>query len=167
MFTGQKVYELWLPYPETDDDYYKMVQIVEYAQRYGVDVFVYRDGETLRAFGNTEITLYSYSIKRSVTPISLITVKTPEKQLAYCSPAFNETTGEEREQIDDILSKSNYVIFGSRGPKTKTTYSIPSENKVALIAFSDKTRVAYYTESSERAIAYSIIDDRCQFCLND
>lgn len=167
MFTGQKVYELWLPYPETDDDYYKMVQIVEYAQRYGVDVFVYRDGETLRTFGNTEITLYSYSIERSVTPISLITVKTPEKQLVYCSPAFNETTGEEREQIDDILSKSNYVIFGSRGPKTKTTYSIPSENKVALIAFSDKTRVAYYTESSERAIAYSIIDDRCQFCLND
>ena len=167
MFTSQKVKELWLPYPDNDDDYYKMVRIVEYAEKYGVDVFVFRDGETLHAFGDTEITLYSYSIERSATPISLITVKTPEKQLVYCAPAFNETTDEEREQIDQILSESDYIIFGGRGPKTKTVYSIPSENKVSLIAFSDKTRVAYYSEKSERAITYSIIDDRCKFCLND
>jgi hypothetical protein len=167
MFTSQKVKELWVPYPDNDDDYYKMVLIVEYAEKYGVEVFIYRDGETLRTFENTEITLYSYSIERSAAPVSVITVKTPEKQLVYCSPAFNETTDEEREKIDQILSESNYVIFGSRGPKTKTVYSIPSENRVSLIAFSDKTRVAYYNEQSDRAITYSIIDDRCKFCLND
>ena len=167
MFTSERVKELWIPYPSNDEDYYKMVRIVEYAERYGVDVRVYRDGEALCIFEDTQITLRSYQIDRSVTAISLITIDTPNERLVYCSPAFNETSEEQAEEINGILAASDYIIFGNKGPKTKTDYSIPSENKASLIVFSDETRVAYYTESSKRPISYSIVTDGCKFSLND
>ena len=167
VFTSQKVKELWIPYPSNDEDYYKMVRIVEYAERYGVSVRVYRDGETLYAFEDTQITLYSYKIERSATAISLISIDTQKERLVYCSPAFNETSKEEVEEINRIISESDYIIFGNKGPKTKTDYSIPSENKASLIAFSDEIRAAYYTESSERPISYSLVTEHCKFCLND
>lgn len=167
MFTSKKVKELWIPYPSNDDDYYKMVRIVEYAQRYGIAVRVYRDGETLYAFDDTQITLHSYKIDRSATSISLISIDTPNQRLVYCSPAFNETSEDQAEEINSVLSESDYIIFGNKGPKTKTDYSIPSENKASLVVFSDETRVAYYTENSERPISYSIVTEGCKFCLND
>jgi len=167
VFTSQKVKELWIPYPSNDDDYYKMVRIVEYAERYGVAVRVYRDGETLCVFEDTQITLHSYKIDRSETTISLISIDTLKERLVYCSPAFNETSKEEAEEINRILADTDYIIFGNKGPKTKTDYSIPSDNKATLIAFSDETRAAYYTESSERPISYSLVTDHCKFCLED
>ncbi|MBR3686052.1 MAG: ComEC/Rec2 family competence protein [Clostridia bacterium] len=167
VFTNRKVKELWIPYPSNDDDYYKMVRIVEYAERYGVAIRVYRDGETLCIFEDTHITLRSYKIDRSVTAISLVSIDTPKERLVYCSPAFNETEEESIEEINGILADADYIIFGNKGPKTKTDYSIPSDNKATLIAFSDETRAAYYKESSERPISYSLVTDHCKFCLND
>ena len=167
VFTSQKVKELWIPYPSNADDYYKTVPIVEYAERYGVAVRVYHDGETLSVFEDTEITLNSYKIKRSATAISLISIETSKERLVYCSPAFNETSEEEIHEINRILADSDYIIFGNKGPKTKTDYSIPSTNKASLIAFSDETRAAYYSENSKRPISYSLVTDHCKFCLND
>jgi hypothetical protein len=167
IFTTEKVRELWIPYPYNAEDYYKMALIVEYAEQYGVAVRVYQDGEVLHIFEDTELTLHSYHIERSVTAISLISIETPKERLVYCSPAFNETRPEQVEEISQILSGSDYIIFGNKGPKTKTEYSIPPENKVSLIAFSDEMRAAYYIESSKRPISYSLVGENCRFCLND
>jgi len=167
VFTNQKVKELWIPYPLNEDDYYKMVRIVEYAEKYGVGVRVYLDGETLCIFEDTQITLHSYKINRSVTAISLISINTPRDRLVYCSPAFNETSIDDIEEINRILADADYIIFGNKGPKTKTDYSIPADNKASLIAFSDEIRAAYYTEISNRSISYSLVTDHCKFCLED
>ncbi len=165
MFTSEKVRELWVPYPETDDDYYKMMFVSELAERYGVEVRVYEYGERLYVFEHTTIVINNYYIDRSVRPISLVSVTTRNDRLTYCSPAFNEC-----DATDDIYAefcKSEFIVFGDAGPKSKTYYSIPPNDVTEVVAFSDDIRVSYFKENGTNNAKYYKVSDVCRFRLEE
>ena len=165
MFTSEKVREVWVPYPDTQDDYYKMLFVSELAERYGVEVRVYEYGESLCVFENTTIAINNYHIDRSVRPISLVSVATDNDRLTYCSPAFNECDG--RDDVYAEFEKSEFIIFGNAGPKSKTYYSIPNSDVTEVVAFSDDIRVSYFQGNVMNNAEYYRVSDVCRFRLEE
>ena len=163
LFQSEKVRRLWLPYPENEDEYYKMAPLKEMAEREGVEVCVYRSGEELVLFDSVYLNSYRTSINRSSVPISIVTVKHQTKRLTYYSPAFNEA--ELTEEIINTLESSEFLIFGNRGPITKTDYTIPTDNDAELIVFADETRAAYFRNDGIINTAYALVPDKIRIKL--
>jgi hypothetical protein len=108
-----------------------------------------------------------YNIDRSVQEIVVLQIKTRKDALTYLSPAFNECLKNTVQRIKSLLDKSEFIVLGNSGPKTKSFYSLP-DNKVAeIVAFSDKTRAAYYVKNKDIPAEYYIVDDRCVFKLEE
>lgn len=142
LFGRKMVRELWLPYPTSESDYNKLFPILEIAKRYSVEVKIYKDNNTLIAFESVNIRKISGEISRSQTPLTILTINTNKDRVTYIPPAFNEC--EEIYMHSQLfLTKSQHVIFGDTGPKTKLCYSLPQSNNINVIVLSDETRAAY------------------------
>ena len=63
------------------------------------------------------------------------------------------------------LESSEYLIFGNKGPVTKTDYTIPADNDAELIVFADETRVAYFRNDGIINTAYAIVPDKIRIKL--
>ena len=144
VFETNMVREVWVPTPQNSDEYSKMERLYEYAAKNSVDIFVYDYGESLYAFEHTAIEHINDYIDRSTVPVSLVTVFTGKEQLTYCSPAFNETEIVDRAEF--YFSKSKHIIFGNRGPKTHSEYTVSDATKASSIVFADETRVGYFVK---------------------
>ena len=165
IFEKNKVRELWLPYPEGYDDYSKMERLTEYANKKGVEVFVYNYGDSLHAFDHITIKHIHDYIDRSVVPVSVVGITTSRDQLTYCSPAFNET--DIVEEIEFYFSKSKHIIFGNRGPKTKTEYTIQAADKVRTVAFADEMRAGYFIAPEHSFASYYIVPNEIEYYLDE
>ena len=165
MFTKEKVRELWLPYPQNEKDHGIMKKLASKAEEYGVKVYIYEDGEALYLFENTTMRINSYYIDRSVKPISTVCVTTGKDVLTYCSSAYNEC--EEISEIERRLINSNFIIFGDFGPKIKTPYSVPQNDRNEYIVFSNAERAGYYRNSGMADIQYRIVSDSCRIRLSE
>lgn len=167
LFSSQMVRQLWLPRPRNEEDYYLMFPLKEVADRFGVDTYVYEYGDSLEVFEFTSIIAESYYIDRSVQEIVVLRVKTRQDSLTYCAPAFNECAEAAVTDINKFLGKSDFIIMGNSGPKTKSRYSLPDGNSQEVIAFSDEIRAAYYIENKNISAKYYLVDDRCLFRLEE
>ena len=165
MFTKEKVRELWLPYPQNEKDLGIMKMLASKAERYGVKVFIYEEGEALSLFENTNMRINSYNIDRSVKPIATVCIITDKEVLTYCSSAYNEC--DEIAEIERRLKNSNFIVFGDFGPKIKTSYSIPKNDRTEYIVFSNSTRAEYYENSGMEDIQYRIVPDSCRIRLSE
>lgn len=163
IFKAEKVRQIWVPYPNTEAEYHKLVPLKKLAERYGVEVFVYKNGDDFALFDLVHINSYRYLIDRSVVPISVITVRSRNERLTYYSPAFNEA--ELPEEVWNTLRKSQYLIFGNKGPVTKTDYTIPKENRSELIVFADELRAARFVTDGIINTAYVMAPDRLRVYL--
>ena len=164
VFEKNRVREIWLPNPTNEDDYSKMERIYEFAINNGVEVYTYDIGDSLYAFEHTVIEHISDYIDRSVVPVSVITVFTGSEQLTYASPALNES--DIVEEAEFYFSKSKYIIFGNRGPKTKTEYTIQNADKVRSIAFADDIRAGYFTHPERSLASYYLVPEEMEFYLD-
>jgi hypothetical protein len=151
------VRELWIPYPETQDDYYKMSPIIEVAEKSGVTVKIYDDETDLVAFTYINIRAMSDKISRSSVPISCISINSRSERLTYVAPAFNE--GEQFAGVEKLLARSDYIVFGNRGPKTKKAYTIPENSRAEVIAFADGVRAAYFEEQDDLDALYVLVPE--------
>ena len=157
LFTSELVRELWIPYPETQDDYYKMSPIIDVAEKSGVTVKIYDDETDLVAFTYINIRAMSDKISRSSVPISCISINSRSERLTYVAPAFNE--GEQSAGIEKLLARSDYIVFGNRGPKTKKAYTIPENSRAEVIAFADGVRAAYFEEQDDIDALYVLVPE--------
>ena len=165
MFTKQKVRKLWLPYPKDSDEYSIMKLLLEKAEKYGVSVFMYESGEALSVFEDTTIRINSYSIERSVKPISTVCIITDREILTYCSSAYNECDGSA--EIERRLRNSTYIIFGDSGPSLKIPYTVPQNDRTEYIVFSNTTRASYYENSGMEGIQYRVVPESCRIRLSE
>ena len=160
LFSTQKVRQLWLPVPQNEADYYKMLPIIEKARLEDVALFTYDVGSTLSAFSFVNIDLQIDNISRSKEEIVLISIYGRRDRLTYASPAFNESS------LNDIASfyfgRSDYVVFGNKGAKTFTDYSIPDGSRVRAIAFADDIRAAYF-DTPDFDVEYFTVPDKIDF----
>ena len=160
LFSTQKVRQLWLPIPQNEADYYKMLPIIEKARLEDVELFTYDVGSTLSAFSFVNIDLQIDNISRSKEEIVLVSIYGRRDRLTYASPAFNESS------LNDIASfyfgRSDYVVFGNKGAKTYTDYSIPDGSRVRAIAFADDIRAAYF-DTPDFDVEYFTVPDKIDF----
>ena len=163
LFTKHKVRELWLPKPTNQEDYSKMLPIVDIASAEGVKVKVYDIGSDLTAFTYLNIQVDTDYIERSKEEIVLISINSRGERLTYASPAFNES------DLFDIanqhFTKSDYIVFGNKGAKTKTTYSIPKDNRVKAIAFADDVNVAYFNNQDGYDALCFLVPEKIDFYI--
>jgi ComEC/Rec2-related protein len=165
IFASEKVREIWLPYPQNEDEFSKMQKLYEIAEKHGVDAFVYNDGVGIQVLDKTVIDLYRTDIERSTVPISLIGIRTVSDRLVYVSPAFNESGL--ADTAETFFAKSEYVIFGNKGPKTKTHYTIVNGDRIRAIAFADDLRMAMFDgDEYYRGVGFFKVADVMDFYLD-
>lgn len=165
IFETYRVREIWLPKPSTDDEYSSMERICELAKENKVEPYVFEHGEKLFIFNSISFEINRDYIDRSTVPVSLIGISSGEQFITYASPAFNESNLAQR--ADYFFGKSHYIIFGNRGPKNKTEYTINAEKKLLAVVFADKNQIAYFKEPDEHIFAsYYTVPEKMEFFLD-
>ena len=152
LFASETVRQIWLPRPDNSDEYSKMKRIYDTAKAYGVEALIYGEDYVLKAFDDTKISVFQDTIKRSEVPVTLISITANDDHLVYASPAFNECELEEVAQ--KLFESADYVIFGNKGPKVKTTYKINDNRKIDAIIFANEDLIANFDSSEVFGAAY-------------
>ena len=121
----ETVRALWVPVPETEDEYDLLAACLETAETAGVPVYIYGKGEALRVFGSGTLTLETAWLERSVQPVLLVSLDVSDSDegkgtLVYCGSAVFESALAERAQ--SLADRADVVIFGGHGPLVKAAY---------------------------------------------
>ncbi|MBR6781925.1 MAG: ComEC/Rec2 family competence protein [Clostridia bacterium] len=120
LLSRETVRSLWLPVPDTEDEYYLLLSYLEKAEAAGVPVHLYDEGEVLSLFGGCAIALDTDTIGRSVQPVLLLSFETEENRLVYCGSAVFESDLARRASL--LVSEADTVIFGNHGPLVKKPF---------------------------------------------
>ncbi len=163
--TTEKVRELWLPYPDNEKEYYLMTPLVSLAEEYGVDTYVYNRGDDLKAFDFALIRADACCIERSSVPSVVINLKTRNGSLTYCGSAFNEC--ENIEATNKYLKNSDYVIFGTVGPKTKSRFTLPEDCRAHTVIFGNEALAAYFSDNFNKGFSSYLVEDSCKMYLKE
>ena len=126
--SSEKVRRVLLPYPETEDDAWVMLQLSEGLARAGISCeLISEDGTAL--VGGTKLTLSPIRrLSRSTHPVFSFLISDGEETLVYLSASVWESDAEE---IMTALSEGKLVMFGSHGPVVKTPFGSPDRCKNA------------------------------------
>ena len=164
-FTTERVRELWVPYPENEKEYYLMTPLVSLAEEYGVDTYVYRRGDDLKAFDFALLRADACYISRSAVPSVTVNLKTRNGSLTYCGSAFNEC--DNVDSTNKYLKGSDYVIFGTVGPKTKTEFALPEGSRAHTVVFGNETLAAYFSDDFSNDFSSFLVEESCKFYLKE
>lgn len=145
-FQSQRIRKLYIPKPESNDDYFRMISILECATDNGVIVDFYEEGKELNLIEGLSVKISRETISRSTAPITMIYLNTGEESLTYISPSYIESSL--AQDMFDTVAETDHIIFGSRGPTPKQKYKIQNGIHLKTIIFSTDTVAAYYDTSS-------------------
>ena len=121
ILSRETVRELWLPVPDTEEEYYLLLSYLEKAESTGVPVSLYSEGEALTLFGGCKATLETDMIKRSVQPVLLLSLDGGEGSRAvYCGSAVFESGLADTAR--ELIAQADTVIFGNHGPLVKAPF---------------------------------------------
>ena len=121
VLSRETVRALWLPVPDTEEEYYLLLSYLEKAESAGVPVSLYSEGEALTLFGGCEATLETDMIKRSVQPVLLLSLDAGEGNRAvYCGSAVFESGLADAAR--ELTAQADTVIFGNHGPLVKAPF---------------------------------------------
>ena len=71
------------------------------------------------------------------------------------------------EGAETFFAKSKYAIFGNKGPKTKTHYTIINGDRLDAIVFADDIRMAMFDgEEYYREVGFFTVPDVMEFYLD-
>lgn len=127
---------LWIPRPESEEEYYLLLACLEKAEAAGVPVLLYDKGEALTVFGDGRITLETASLKRSTQPILLVSVsfREGEETLLYCGSGVFESSLSSR--ATELSAEAELIIFGNHGPTVKAPFGkdlcLPEARQILL-----------------------------------
>lgn len=163
VFANEKVRQIWVPYPENTDEYHLLVPLKQIAEQYGVEVRVYENDSDFKVFDTVRISVYRDRLSRSNVPVSVISFNSRSERIMYLSPAFNEL--EIPEHISMMMEKTEFFIFGNRGPVTKTEYTIPTDNDAELVVFADNIRAAYFNNEGIFNTTLLLAPEKCNIYI--
>ena len=140
ILSRETVRALWLPVPDTEEEYYLLLSYWEKAEAAGVPVSLYGEGEAMTAFGGCRITLQTDTLDRSVQPVLLLSLDAGDGNRAvYCGSAVFESGL--AEDAAALVASADTVIFGNHGPLVKAPFgadlSFPAHAAVILSAEGD------------------------------
>lgn len=150
VFTAATVRALWLPRPDTAEDYYRMLACVQEAQLWNVEVYFFEPGEQLTAFdtggGGVALTLYTDRLERSAQSVLLLHIAGRDGAVTYCGSAVSESGL--ADTAGRLTSDSEAVIYGAHGPKAKQSFSCVLSGRTRYICFADETAAAFLDPDS-------------------
>lgn len=150
LFATETVRALWLPCPDTTDDYYRMLSCLHEAERAGVPAFVYGQGDTLTVFGSGGngilLTWYADRLARSAQPVLLLHLSGADGSLTYCgSSVFESGLADTARRL---AADSTCVLFGAHGPSYRQAYAFVPSGQTHRICFADRTVAAWFIPES-------------------
>jgi hypothetical protein len=117
----ETVRALWLPEPDTEEEYYLLLSYLEKAEAAGVPVCLYGEGESLTVFGGCKAVLETAMLERSVQPVLLLSLDAGAgSRVVYCGSAVFES--ELAGPASALVAEADTVIFGNHGPLTKAPF---------------------------------------------
>lgn len=116
-FNNCKTRALWIPEPESVEEYEILKDISEKAKLAGVPVSIYKRGSEMRLGGATLTVLGYRKLDRSSELLVGVSVENGESRFTYLSSAYGEA--EIPFEIRDIILDSEHIVFGAHGPKPK------------------------------------------------
>ncbi len=146
IFKSRIVRQLWLPIPDDEESYFRMLSILDVANENNVKVRMYGMGDTLYAFAEVEIVLEQSYIDRSTVPISVMSIECNDSTVTYLSPAYVEC--ERRDEFESIIGESDYLIAGTRGPNIKAYYTVGEAANVKEIVIPNIDTAIYLDTGS-------------------
>lgn len=145
-FQSQSIRKLYIPKPQSNDDYFRMTSIMECARDNGVIVDFYEEGKETYFIDGLCVNIKRESISRSTAPVTMLSLKAGEEELTYISPSYVESSLSQ--DMFDAAQNTDYLIFGSRGPAPKLKYKLQNGFNIKTIIFSTDEVAAYYDTSS-------------------
>ncbi len=135
LFRNALVRRVYLPYPESDEEYAIAEQIIQCASEQGVEAELYRYGSQLSILGGARISILSSdnAFGASHSAISAV-VENGGELLTYINAGSRRT-----ESFDSLISESEYVIFGKHGAGELEVFSFGSDT--------EEVRGFYYTDA--------------------
>lgn len=130
---------LYLPYPQSIDEYYIMSTLITKADAENVDIVIYDAFTDIQISNNTTLNLsQKYYLKRSTHPTFYFSLKSYDQIYTYFSESIFEVS-EMQNEIFNLAIKSNFLLLGKHGPKTKSDIAIPnlSQNQTVIITNSE------------------------------
>ena len=131
--------KLYLPYPQSAEEYHQMSSLISTAIKADVNVELYDSYSPTELSKNVKLMLSSrVFLKRSTHPVFYFTLITPLKALTYSSESIHEHP-EYYEMVSTLFEHSDYIILGVHGPITKSEFSYDLSNgeKGIIIANND------------------------------
>ena len=114
----QFVYCVYLPLPQTEEEYAVLSAMKERLAPLGTEIRCYDENERLRLFRDLEFCLTDASfLERSIQPIITYTLQTPSEKMTYTTLSVMES--EKLSTIRCILGESDILILGEHGPSVK------------------------------------------------
>lgn len=141
LFRRETVRALWLPEPTCEDDYYLMLACLEAASLTDTPAVIYGHGEALTLFSSATLTVERAMLERSVQPVLLLTLRTPQEQMTVCGRSILESDLALPALVGMI--ESNTVILSNKGPVLKQAMACPFGPNVTSIYFANKTVAAH------------------------
>ena len=145
---------LWLPSPHDEDEKSRMYACIQAAEATDVPVFVYTYEDSLPVLGLTSLSLriYRVSLSRSVQPVLLATLASPEGCVTYCGRGIFESILARTAQ--HAINQSSAVFFGHHGPTLHEPFACNFSDDLQGVGFAD-AKVAAHLSSPPPATAPS------------
>ena len=132
------VRELFLPYPQTEEEYYLMLSLLDLCEQCGISATVYDRGKRVPL--DTDVTLFiseEIYLKRSTHPTGYVAVEAYGDLFLYLGESVHESSLL-RPQLDSLITKADTVVLGVHGPITKTNFPYSFENTPTLAIASEE-----------------------------
>ena len=140
------VRELLLPEPLNENEREIMNSIIKLAEARGIKIQIYSLDNSVTFNDDLKISVKREYIKRSTHPVILIKASGKDHAVCYVGASASEAAEETTDMIDSEVSKTDYLILGSHGPKIKNPYSFDisaDSYNIKEILFANNDTVVY------------------------
>lgn len=140
---------LYLPYPQTVDEYYLMRALIRNAQKSGTDVIIYDPEKDFSPIENVTVNVSKrFYLKRSTHPTFSLSVSAYGNTMTYVAESAHEDTCL-LESTEERIEKSDYVVFGLHGPISKKTFSYESLSPEQYVFISSPDVLSHFKPTPE------------------
>lgn len=140
------VRELLLPEPLNENEREIMNSIIKLAEARGIKIQIYSLDNSVNLNDDLKISVKREYIKRSTHPVISIKASGKDHAVCYVGASASEAAEETTDMIDSEVSKTDYLILGSHGPKIKNPYSFDisaDSYNIKEILFANNDTVVY------------------------
>lgn len=131
-FDNCKTRAVWLPEPQSDSDYKTFCELYSIAEAAGVDPIIYRHGEIMELFKETELLIFPYrKLDRSVEAQVGFSLTCGEGSLVYIGSSFFEGTA--APEARSAIAESDHLIIGAHGPAPKEPMTVAPKPSAEII----------------------------------